>query len=62
MDIISDGFGRRIGLTDERWDYIVHKHPILNGLRTEFENTMKEPEFVTSSMHDLRGIALLSIL
>lgn len=26
MDIISDGFGRRIRLTDERWDYIVHKH------------------------------------
>jgi len=52
MDVISDRFGRRIRLTGERWNYIAHKHPILLELRTEFENTIKEPELVASSVYD----------
>lgn len=52
MDVIYDRFGRKIRLTDERWSYIVHKHPVLLELRTEFENTIKEPELVTSSVYD----------
>jgi hypothetical protein len=52
MRIIPDRFGRKIRLTDERWNYIVHKRPIMEGLRTEFEYTIKGPELVKSSVYD----------
>jgi hypothetical protein len=52
MHVITDRFDKRIRLTRERWEYIVHKHPILKNLRTEFEDTIKEPELVKGSTYD----------
>jgi hypothetical protein len=52
MVIITDRFDRKIRLTDERWNYIIHKRPIMKELRTEFEDTIKGPELVKSSVYD----------
>lgn len=52
MVIITDRFKRKIRLTDERWNYIIHKRPIMKELRTEFEDTIKGPELVKSSVYD----------
>jgi len=52
MEMITDIFGRKIRLTDERWEYIVNKRPILRNLRTECEITISEPELIKRSTYD----------
>jgi hypothetical protein len=52
MRILTDRFGKKIRLTTERWRYIVHKRPILENMRTEFEVTIKDPELIKRSVYD----------
>src|SRR3989337_3114809 len=51
MDIVIDKFGRKIRLTDERWEYIVSHHPEMKELRKKFEDALKEPETIIKSVY-----------
>ncbi len=52
MSTVADRFGRKIRLTDERWNYIISKRPIMKSLKTEFKGALLEPELVKSSIYD----------
>jgi hypothetical protein len=40
-DIVQDKFGNAIYLTDERWQHIIKRHPVLKNLKNEVLKTIR---------------------
>lgn len=57
IEVIYDRFGREIRITEERWNYIISKRPILRKLKKHLIETIKEPELIKESAYD-RQVAL----
>lgn len=48
---IEDKFGRKIRLTDERYQHIIEKHPEIKGQESKIKGTIKKPELVRKSVY-----------
>ena len=51
MKILSDCFGRKVRLTNERLSHILD-HPEMKGLELGIEHALREPKFVRRSRSD----------
>lgn len=40
-EIVQDRYGNTIYLTDERWQHIVRRHPVLQGFKNEVLKTLR---------------------
>ena len=46
---VKDCFGRRIFLTQERWQHIITRHPELRDKQNEVLKTVKQPEIIVEN-------------
>lgn len=51
-EVIYDRFAREIRFTEERWNYIVSRRPIMSKFKKQFIDTIMEPEFIKKSVYD----------
>jgi hypothetical protein len=51
MDVLTDFEGRRVRLTEERWEHI-SEHPEMASLRASLEQTLRVPQAVVQSGAD----------
>lgn len=45
-------FGKRIRLTEERWQHITERHPEINGRLEEVLETISDPDVITLGWED----------
>ncbi len=48
----QDCFGRKIELTQERWQHIIKEHPELKKLKSDISEVLLDPDYVKRSKRD----------